>query len=539
MTVTDPGWPRTMRIERISLKTLTISVLIVVGLVSIALLFITTLYFREAALNSQRQSLLRVMEVSANEVMKQLHGQVFGLGTTLSNRAEFRAAFEQFRQGEDEAALQKLLDDPIVNGFVGFAAMDLAKLRLYSPELKFLAESRAGIQGLEPQLSPLLFAQAAGRSGSERLKALNGIWISPSGPLYSVLMPVGGLRLTGYLEIVVNPVFNLASVSTMTRIPMKLYGVSENILYQSEGTEPRAGAKILAVEYVMHAGSGEEAFRLVGLDDVSQLNADMARSGIVGGVAFFSLISASVLVGVWFLNRFLFRPMSDMEGEMERSAQGDLSVTVGHKNTLKEFHALAAAFNIMARKVESNIEELQRLSSVDGLTGINNRRHFDLSLQSEWLRAQRGGQDLSLLLLDIDFFKQYNDTYGHLGGDDCLRVVGALLRDAVQRPCDVVARYGGEEFAILLPDTQSQGAQYLAFKIAAELARLNVPHISSALGGRVTMSIGCATCRPNPQCLPDALVAVADNALYRAKSMGRDRVVAMIVDEPAGEVVSA
>ncbi|MDP2829998.1 MAG: diguanylate cyclase [Sulfuricellaceae bacterium] len=509
--------------ERISLKTLTISILVAIGMVSIFLLFVTTIYFRDAALNSQSQSLSRVMEVATQEVMKQTHDQLFNLGSSFQNRAEFRTALEQFYQGKGDTALREALDDPLLKGFVGAAAVDLVKLRAYDLDLKLAAQSEAGIQDLPP--NSLLLDQAGQRSGSERLKALGGLWISPATPLYSVLVPVGGLKLTGYLEVVANPTFNLAAVATMTRMPLTIYSPTKKLLYQSEDAASGRGAKTLAVEYTLRAGNWEAAYRLVSLDNVTQLNIDMARTGMIGVLAFITLIGASILIGLLFLHRFVFQPIRNMQSEMERSAQGDLSVTVG-QHSLKEFNALAAAFNTMARKVESNIQELQRLSSVDGLTGVNNRRHFDLSLQSEWQRAQRGNQELSLLMLDIDYFKQYNDTYGHLGGDDCLRIVSALLRETLQRTSDIVARYGGEEFAILLPDTPEQGAQFIAYKITAELARLNLPHAASPLGGRVTLSIGCATCRVKPDCPPEALVAAADKALYQAKAMGRDRVVA-------------
>lgn len=518
-----------MRIERISLKTLTVSILIVLGLVSIFLLFITTLYFRDAALKSQSHSLSRVMDVAAQEVVKQLHIQIFNLGSSLQSRGEFRAAFEQGRQNGSNAALRDVLDDPIVKGFVGAAKVDLVKLRVFDPDFRLVAQSDAGIQGLAAHLAPSLLDQAAHRQGVERLKALGGMWISPAGPLYSVLVPIGGLRLVGYLEVIANPTFNLAAVAAMTRMPLTLHSASGEVLYQSEDVAAREG-RVLSVEYLLRTNEGAVAYRLVGLDDVTQLNADMARSGTIGVLAFVIMIGASVLIGLWFFNRFLFQPMRNMQSEMERSAQGDLSATVG-RHILKEFHALAAAFNAMASKVESHICELQRLSSVDGLTGVHNRRQFDLSLKMEWQRAQRNCQVLSLLMLDVDYFKQYNDSYGHLGGDDCLRLMGALLRDSVQRPSDVVARYGGEEFAILLPDTPEQGAQFLAFRIAAELARLNLPHVSSPLGGRVTLSIGCATCRVRPECLPEALVAAADRALYQAKSLGRDRVVVAAAEE--------
>lgn len=513
-----------MRIERVSLKTLTISILIVLGMVSIFLLFVTTLYFRDAALKSQGQSMSRVMDVASQEVVKQLHAQVFSLGSSFQNRGEFRTALEQFKQTGNDAALRMVLDDPLLRGFVGAATVDLVKMRVYDLDLKLLAQSDGGIQGVEPQLPPVLLKQAAVRTGVERLKALGELWISPAGPMYSLLLPIGGMRLVGYLEVVVNPTFNLAGVAAMIRMPLTLYGANGKKLYQSDDPISRRGKKMLAVEYLLRTRSGEIAYRLVGEDDVAQLDADMARSGIIGVLGVVILIGMSVMIGLWFFNRFLFLPMRNMQSEMERSAQGDLSVTVGD-HVLREFHALAVSFNTMARKVEANIQELQRLSSIDGLTGVNNRRQFDLSLKMEWQRALRNEQDLSLIMLDIDYFKQYNDAYGHLGGDDCLRMVSALLSECVRRPSDVVARYGGEEFAILLPDTPAQSVRFLAEKIAGELAKLALPHVSSPLGGVLTASMGCASCKVKVECTPSLLVAAADKALYQAKAEGRNRVV--------------
>ncbi len=463
--------------------------------------------------------------VASQEVVKQVHDRSFILGTTLQSRGEFRDAFDKLKLGAGHAAMHEVLNDPFEHGFVNASTLDLVKLRVYDLDLKWMAESGLGAAGLVPQLDPVLFGQAVKRQGAERLKGVGGLWRSAEGPLYSVLVPIGGLRIVGYLEVVVNPTFNLASVATMTRMPLSLHNAEGKMLYQSQGYAARQGKKNLSVEYILSSGSGAPAYRLVSLDDVEPLNAAMARSGTIAALAFVILIGVSVMAGLWFFNRFLFQPVRTMQNEMERSAQGDFSVTVGG-HILKEFHALAAAFNVMARKVEGSIHELQRLSSVDGLTGINNRRHFDLALQSEWQRAQRSGKELSLIMLDVDYFKQYNDTYGHLAGDDCLRIMGALLSGAVQRPGDVVARYGGEEFVILLPETTAQGALFLAEKVMDELASLNLTHALSPLGGRVTASMGCATCKVAGPCKAEMLVAEADKALYRAKETGRNRIVA-------------
>ena len=165
---------------------------------------------------------------------------------------------------------------------------------------------------------------------------------------------------------------------------------------------------------------------------------------------------------------------------------------------------------------------LQRLSQQDGLTGLHNRRYFDQQLQAEWRRLRRLGTPLSLLLVDIDHFKAYNDTLGHLAGDDALRRVGQLLNDCLQREGDVACRYGGEEFAIILANTGLQGARHLAERIHQRLAALDLPHPGSPLG-RLTLSIGIITSNPEQQASPQQLVAQCDQALYQAKHGGRNR----------------
>lgn len=165
---------------------------------------------------------------------------------------------------------------------------------------------------------------------------------------------------------------------------------------------------------------------------------------------------------------------------------------------------------------------LQRLSQQDGLTGLHNRRFFDQQLQAEWRRLRRLGTPLSLLLVDIDHFKRYNDSLGHLAGDDALRRVGRLLHECLQREGDVACRYGGEEFAIILANTRLEGAEHLAARIHERLAELALPHPESPLG-RLTLSIGIATSDLECQDSPQRLIAHCDQALYRAKHGGRNR----------------
>ena len=168
--------------------------------------------------------------------------------------------------------------------------------------------------------------------------------------------------------------------------------------------------------------------------------------------------------------------------------------------------------------------ELRTMSSVDGLTGVANRRRFDEALAHEWERAAHDGSALSLLMIDIDCFKPYNDRHGHPGGDACLLRVARAIREAGSRATDIVARYGGEEFAVILPATQEESACAIAERIHAAIAGLRLPH--GAVDGQpyVTVSIGVASRHPGSS-RAEELVAAADRALYAAKRLGRNRVV--------------
>lgn len=171
--------------------------------------------------------------------------------------------------------------------------------------------------------------------------------------------------------------------------------------------------------------------------------------------------------------------------------------------------------------------ELEERATHDGLTGIVNRRGFDERLHVEWSSACREKQSLALIMIDVDHFKRYNDAYGHLAGDDCLKKIATVLSTAAFRPSDVVARYGGEEFAVILPSIDEQGATIVASRIREGVANLAIPHVSGEEGGVVTVSLGVATVTPEPSMKHDDLIAWADRALYQAKHAGRNRIITL------------
>lgn len=173
---------------------------------------------------------------------------------------------------------------------------------------------------------------------------------------------------------------------------------------------------------------------------------------------------------------------------------------------------------------------LEQLATRDGLTGLANRRCFDDTLQAEWQRALRHQQPLSLLMVDVDNFKQYNDAYGHLGGDECLQRIASAVSSEM-RANDLVARYGGEEFAVILPNQSLKGAAIVAERIRCRVEQLRLPNLGSKQHV-VTVSIGAATALAAPENDPSQLVATADSALYRAKHMGRNRISLPGAEEP-------
>ncbi|WP_312517760.1 diguanylate cyclase [Massilia sp.] len=176
-------------------------------------------------------------------------------------------------------------------------------------------------------------------------------------------------------------------------------------------------------------------------------------------------------------------------------------------------------------KLEQQNEELQVLADSDGLTGMANRRHFEITLNAEYERARRNGQPCSLILIDVDHFKKFNDRYGHVAGDECLRRVARAIDGGTRRPTDLAARYGGEEFVVILPDTDLEGARAVAENIRSAVVDIGTEHADSPYG-HITASLGVFTARPaQDDCAASSWVEAADAALYEAKTAGRNRVV--------------
>ncbi|MGL5941109.1 MAG: diguanylate cyclase domain-containing protein [Waterburya sp.] len=179
-------------------------------------------------------------------------------------------------------------------------------------------------------------------------------------------------------------------------------------------------------------------------------------------------------------------------------------------------------------RLQTANQKLQKLAILDGLTGIANRRYFDLVLDNEWQRLAREGKPLSLILCDIDYFKAYNDAYGHQKGDRCLQKIAKILQNSTRRPADLAARYGGEEFAIILPNTDSEGALFIAQSITQKLAKKHFIHQQSPVSQYVTLSMGIGTKIPDSRQPATNLIEFTDSLLYQAKKAGRNQITTNI-----------
>jgi diguanylate cyclase (GGDEF)-like protein len=201
---------------------------------------------------------------------------------------------------------------------------------------------------------------------------------------------------------------------------------------------------------------------------------------------------------------------------------------MGKKKTIQILEERIESLELRTQGLDQVNQNLQRLSYLDALTGLANRRHFEESLDLEWRRACRIGAALSLIMIDADYFKAFNDAYGHQRGDDCLKLLASCFSNALNRPGDLIARYGGEEFMMILPGINAQGAAEMAEVMRARVEAMEIMHEGSRASEIMTISLGVVTGYPTRGFSSAELIAAVDEALYRAKEEGRNRVVVSV-----------
>lgn len=272
---------------------------------------------------------------------------------------------------------------------------------------------------------------------------------------------------------------------------------------------------------VMSAESGEIAMELFDQNQVDLVLMDIELPGIDGFEV--TRRMRARLSDDWLPIVFLSSNSSDQHFVEGIKAGGDAYLAKPVNGpVLQSMVQAMGRIAAIQEQLQTVNQELSRLAHIDALTELNNRRGFVLHYGREWGRSSRESQPLSIIMIDIDSFKTYNDNYGHLAGDDCLRLVSKILMSNLLRPVDMVARYGGEEFVVLLPNTSLDGANLVAERLRTSVESENLLHEFSPVGTCITISAGCAEKTPGQA--PNQLIDVADKNLYKAKENGRNQI---------------
>ncbi|MCW8929596.1 MAG: diguanylate cyclase [Gammaproteobacteria bacterium] len=509
-------------ISCLSIKSLTITILIVIGFFSVVVSFFSGDYFLKAAQEAQLSALKRVIKVATRDIMQDLRDQTYDVATTLSINGSIPEEFTKAQKSKNNELLITALDDPFITGFVGVYNVELVKIRAYDIKLQFIAESNKGSMNLPKQIPEILYQKAYNRQGASRSQAAFGLWQYVDKSYYSVLMPIGGIFVSGYLEIVVNPINNLSKLSEKMDSPISIRsGIDSKKIYYMPQKSVDA---LLPIEYTLKTDLGKSAYILTNYEDIAQLSKGIKQTVFTTISTLIVLTLMMLFIAIWLFQLFLFKPLHMMLNQINSITDGNIDHDLKIKG-LNEITVLSEEFNKMTKEIRSRERALKHLSIMDGLTQIPNRRKFDEDLKSQYANACRKQQSLSVLMIDIDHFKRFNDTYGHLEGDDCIKKVATAIQNSVYRPTDLVARYGGEEFAVILPDTSVNGAQVVATKIMKEINQLKIPHSDSTVNDHVTISIGGYSAIPCIQEESTSIVSEADKSLYEAKEAGRNQFI--------------
>ncbi len=522
-----------MRIESLSIRSATIAIFVMLGMVAIVLSLLAGSYFRKSALDAQMNSLSRVLEVATREMQQHISAHSFDLGMKLAHSRKLVNAFADVLAGGDDSELVSRLDDPFISGFVGFSEINLVKLRAYSPELELVGQSSVGIQGIGQALPPHLENILANRDREDRLKGVDALWLSSERPLYSAVIPLGGLRPVGYLEVVVDPVFNLSEIAGITRTPVSIYSTSGELV---ASVNQGQASEYLPVEYVLHTPDNQPAFRIVGMEDVALLSAEMARIRGVTVSGFLVLALGTLLLALWLFNRFMLSPVNTMVRNMREMSQGKLDMAVSDK-ALREFHVLADAFNAMASQVRMRTNDLERLLDLDDSAILCFDRDRELVFINRSASALFGYSsdeisDLDLADLFVDDVAALMAPLAATGGrrqeDKLHAMLGCRHRNGHGFKCDAVINVidvmGGRGHAIALNtvvgDDQllsRQGEQRLdaieqSLASLLEFAKSN-PSLMLGLGNPGEASGRGAGAQPDKVAIREQAVALMNRAL--------------------------
>lgn len=479
-----------------------------------------------------------------NRVNESINKEIRHLNDLCHDWGAWDDSYEFMKTGSQEYINGTLTDGSFVTANLNLIYyLDTAGKRywgkMYDPE----SQSEIQLEGLSTEdVSNILTALKWAPNGSDSLEDLyiSGIMSTVQGPIILAARPIltsenigpsrgtlvmGRFLSTSTLEKLKEETkVNFKLHEYNKKLPVEIKNIFNQVTPSSKHIVKESYDKIFMYDpYLSIQGTPAFLIEVVFPREITLQGLKSIRYSLFSFMAAGFIILFSVLI---LIKIMVIKPLLDLSNHIEKIEDGrkyDLRLNPKRKDAIGK---LAHTFDNLISKIESQTIELERLSSIDGLTGINNRRLFDETLENEWKRLGRQKQNfLSAIMCDVDFFKMYNDHYGHQMGDECLRMIAEAIKSVLKRPSDFLARYGGEEFVVLLPNTSPEGAQLIAEEIRKRVHDLKIKHDKSRIDEYVTLSLGVSTIIPGQDATPIDLIKAADQALYECKDKGRNRAI--------------
>ncbi len=518
-----------MKIAPLSIRFSLGIVISLMGVMGLLLALATGEVYRLLALESQRSSLSHLVHLESRELLKSLEGASRDLGMA----AQVSPAFKEAYAGRDAQALTQALNNHFNQYFVTAGVLKLIKLAAYDEAFNLIAQS-SDAQGEDLDMTRVcarLLSRARQRRGSQRLKTLSDLCLHQGVPYHGLVVPIGGLRVNGYLLVITDPVHNLIVTEHDLDMPVRMLLNDATPVYKSDTWPGESeGEGRLLVRYTLRNGQKEPVLSIEVLNDIHELNSRLSDTRYLVMSLAALVTSIAVFIAFVVFEKTTLRPLKALSQSVRqvREDRTHLSQPVSVKGN-REIRRLASDFNAMAGELNELYTTLERMAYTDSLTELPNRSLFNDRLEQATRLGERLNTKLALFMMDLNRFKDINDSLGHAVGDELLREVGLRFKRILRKSDTVgllsegmIARLGGDEFAAILPTVRNIGdASVVALKLKSAI---DPPMIISGHALSVGVSIGIALF-PQHGSNAQTLMRHADVAMYRAKRKGLDFVV--------------
>ena len=504
--------------------------IVLMGLLGLALALATGEIYRQQALENQRTALAELVQISVDDQLRDLEERTRDLGLAMQSEPGLRRALAS---GQRDVLVHQL-QNQFRQYFVTANIIKLEKLVVYDTEYRPLGTARAStlVVTNDSPGCPMLIERARTRIGAERVQSLTALCLNSNQARYSVLVPVGGLKPIGYIEVITDPAPVLARIETKLGFPVRIRDPRDRRIYVSETwPPPSAMQNALVAEHVLAIKTGEPALKIAVMRDVELLQQGLARTRWLVMVLAIATTLLGVIIALYILEKTTLQPLNSLARQLRRvgSNKDHLGEQV-QTSGIAEIRELSADFNQMARELGRLYGSLEHMAFTDPLTNLPNRARFRDSLEESVRQHTVAHQPFALFLMDLDRFKAVNDTLGHQIGDLLLQEVSTRLRGVLRESDTVarldnetilgldgkmVARLGGDEFAAILPRVNSiDDASAVARKL---LLSMQEPFLVRGHAISIGISIGVALYPQHGDDI-DTLMQRADAAMYFAKN---------------------